>query len=75
MLSVQKIVRRGNIMKMRKGGGYIENMSSGKRLPFVEGQGVYLIKLEILHPSSGDADPDADSARQWSIRHRHGRED
>ena len=40
ILSVRKIVRRGNYVAFRDGGGYIKNVKSRKRLHFVKRQGV-----------------------------------
>ena len=54
-LSVRKIVRKGNSVTFRDGGGYIKNVKSGKRLYFVERQGVYFIKVHVKAPSPGKA--------------------
>ena len=45
-LSVRKIVRKGNYVTFRNGGGYIKNVKSGKRLHSIERQEVYFIKVQ-----------------------------
>ena len=55
ILSVRKIVRKENYVAFRNGGGYINNVKSGKRLHFVERQGVYFIKVQVKAPSPGKA--------------------
>ena len=55
ILSVRKIVRKGNYVTFRDGGGYIKNVKSGKRLHFVERQGVYFIKVKVNDPSPNKA--------------------
>ena len=55
ILSVRKIVRKGNYVTFRDGGGYIKNAKSGKRLHFVERQGVYFIKVQVKDPSPSKA--------------------
>ena len=54
VISVRKIVRHGNRVRMMKHGGYIKNKSTGKRLPFVVRQGVHFIKLRIVDPDDED---------------------
>ena len=51
--SVRKIIREGNYVTFRNGGGYIKSVKSGKRLYFVERQGVYFIKVQVKTPSPG----------------------
>ena len=53
ILSVRKIVRKGNYVTFRDGGGYIKNVQSGKRLYFDERQEVYSIKVQVKAPSPG----------------------
>ena len=55
ILGVRKIVRKGNYMTFRDGGSYIKNVKSGKRLHFVERQGIYFIKIQLKVPSPGKA--------------------
>ena len=55
ILSVRRIVRQGNLVKFRRGGGYIRNAKTGTRLHFVERQGVYFIKVKVKDPSPEDA--------------------
>lgn len=64
VLSVRKIVRNGNHVKMYRGGGYVKNETTGKRLCFAERQGVYFIKLKILDLDTNGVDKDSDSVRQ-----------
>lgn len=54
ILSVRRIVRQGNLVKFRRGGGYIRNATTGTRLHFVERQGVYFIKVKVKDPSPDD---------------------
>ena len=51
ILSVRRIVRRGNLVKFRRGGGYIQNARTGRKLPFIERQGVYFIKVKVKNPN------------------------
>ena len=55
ILSVRRIVRRGNLVKFRRGGGYIQNARTGRKLPFIERQGVYFIKVKVKNPSPADS--------------------
>ena len=55
ILSVRRIVRRGNLVKFRRGGGYIQNARTGRKLPFIERQGVYFIKVKVKDPSPADS--------------------
>ena len=64
VLSVRKIVRNGNHVRMQRGGGYIKNKKTGKRLYVVEKQGVYFIKLKILEPDQEDVNLEEVFARQ-----------
>ena len=50
IISVQKIVRKGNKVIFEDEGGYILNVKTGKRLNFVEKHGVYFIKIMVLPP-------------------------
>ena len=51
ILSVRKMVQKGNDVRFRQLGGTIKNHSTGKILKFYEHQGVYFIKLKISDPS------------------------
>ena len=53
ILSVRKIVRKGNYVTFRDGGGYIKNVKTGDKMRFVERQGVYFIKVLVKAPSPG----------------------
>ena len=55
ILSVRRIVRQGNPVNFRQGGGYIRNARTGTKLRFVERQGVYFIKVKVKEPSPEDA--------------------
>ena len=54
IISVHKIVRKGNYMTFRAGGGYIKNVKTDHKMRFVEGQGVYFIKALVKAPSPGN---------------------
>ena len=62
ILSVRRIVRRGNLVKFRRGGGYIQNARTGRKLPFVERQGVYFTKVKVKNPSPEDGAVESVSA-------------
>ena len=51
IISVRKIVRKGNRVVFQENGGYIVNTTSKKKLHFVEKQGVYFIKLDVVPPT------------------------
>ena len=51
ILSVRKIVRRGNEVRFKKLGGIIRNHSTGEPQRFHEHQGVYFMKLKVNDPS------------------------
>ena len=58
ILSVRKIVRRGNKVVFNLDGGYIKHKATGNKMYFVEREGVYFIKMKILDvesPESGFA--------------------
>ena len=48
ILSVRRIVRRGNRVMFTDDGGYIEHKVTGRRIDFVEREGVYFVKMKIL---------------------------
>ena len=51
IISVRKIVRKGNKVVFQEKGGYILNETTQKRLHFTEKQGVYFIKLKVRPPT------------------------
>ena len=51
IISVKKIVKKKNVVTFRDGGGYILNTVTRKTLRFVERNGDYFIKLNILESS------------------------
>ena len=67
ILSVRKIVRKGNYVAFRDGGGYTKNVKTGHKMRFVERQGLCLIKVQVKAPSPGKASeswkPTADFSR------------
>ena len=56
ILSVRKMVRKGNEVRFKKLGGTIRNTSTGELQRFHEHQGVYFMKLKINDPSFLDND-------------------
>ena len=53
--SVRNIVRKGNCVTFRDGGGYIHNVKKGHNMRFAERQGVYFIKVQSKAPSCSKA--------------------
>ena len=51
ILSVRKMVKKGNDVKFQKGGGTITNRTTGRVLRFYEYDGVYFLKIEVTDPS------------------------
>ena len=51
ILSVRKMVKRGNDIDFRKGGGFIRNRNNGKTVRFHEYEGVYYLKLRVENPA------------------------
>lgn len=51
ILSVRKLVRDNHSVKFHKNGGFIHNLTTGKKINFFEFQGVYYLKMKILPPS------------------------
>ena len=41
IVSVRKVVKKGNIVKFKDNGGYIMNIATKKKLRFIERSGVY----------------------------------
>ena len=72
ILSVRKIVRNGNYVKCRLGGGYIFNKKTGKKLYFVERQGVYFVKVKMLEPMPGDGTSSKHEDASSSVFSRRG---
>ena len=58
ILSVRRLCMDGHEVYLNYDGGYIENMESGKRIPFFEMDGVYYIKLKIQQPQDVMPIPD-----------------
>ena len=50
IISVRRIVRKGNLVKFKKAGGYIYNKATKKKLYFVEKNGVYFIRVKVVDP-------------------------
>ena len=59
ILSVRRIVKQGNIVVFKDRGGYILHKHSGRRIHFIEREGVYFVKMKL--PSSNDMDVDPKS--------------
>ena len=55
ILRVRKLVRKDNYVTSRDGGGYIQNVKTGRKMRFVERHGVYFIKVQVKAPSPGKA--------------------
>ena len=53
IISVKKIVHKGNKVVFQEKGGYILNVVTRKKLRFIEKQGVYFIKIRV-HPPDED---------------------
>ena len=51
IISVRKIVRKGNKVVFQEKGGYILNETTRNKLNFTEKQGVYFIKLHVRPPT------------------------
>ena len=72
ILSVRRLCMDGHDVYLNYDGGYIENLESGKRIPFFEMDGVYCTKLEIQQPPASKSEgltlqahmPEAPFARQ-----------
>ena len=58
ILSVRRLCMDGHDVYLNYDGGYIENIESGKRIPFFEMDGVYYIKLKIQQPQDVMPIPD-----------------
>ena len=55
IISVRRIVRKGNAVKFKKDGGYVLNAATGRKLRFVGGNGVYYIKMKFLDPEENQS--------------------
>ena len=53
IISVRKMVRRGNQVVFQEKGGYIVNEATWRRLTFTEKHGVYFIEM-FVHPPDED---------------------
>jgi hypothetical protein len=67
ILSVRKMVKKGNDVKFQKGGGTITNRATGRVLRFYEYDGVYFLKIEVNDPiACPDPADNQDFPRQGS---------
>ena len=55
ILSVRRIVRRGNKVVFNLDGGYIKHKATGNKMYFVEREGIYFIKMKILDAESPES--------------------
>ena len=60
IISVKKIVHKGNKVVFQEKGGYILNVATRKKLRFIEKRGVYFIKIRVHPPDDDDDDYDDD---------------
>ena len=51
IISVRKMVKKGNDVQFGAGGGTITNRSTGRRLRLYEHDGVYFLKINVTDPS------------------------
>ena len=61
ILSVRKMVKRGNDVRFVPDGGTITHRDTGRSIKFHEHEGVYFLKLKV-------AGPDADSGQLDLVR-------
>ena len=47
ILSVRKIVKRGNMVVFQDQGGYIVHKVTGRKINFVERDGVYIVRIHF----------------------------
>ena len=67
ILSVRKMVKKGNDVNFEKGGGTIVNRSTGRVLRFYEHDGVYFLKVKVTDPGTPfDSGHEQDFHRQGS---------
>ena len=51
IISVRKVVKKESIVKFKDSGGYIMNIATKKKLRFIERNGVYFIKIQVVPPT------------------------
>ena len=51
IISVRKVVKKGNIVKFKDGEGYIMNIATKKKFKLIEGNGVYFIEIQVVPPT------------------------
>ena len=51
IISVRKVVKKGNIVKFKDNGGYNINIANKKKLRFIVRNGVYFIKIPVVPPT------------------------
>ena len=56
LLSVKRTVAAGNRVVFENGGGYIEDLETGDRLPLEEKGGMYMLHMWVRRPFQGPAD-------------------
>jgi hypothetical protein len=54
ILSVRKMVKKGNQVLFDEGGGFITNRATGARIRFFEYAGAYYLKLEVGDPDAAN---------------------
>ena len=64
ILSVRRMIRKGNDIVFTEEGRYIPHRTSRRRIDFVEGEGVYFIKMKIL----GGVSPPDDTVNKNGCR-------
>ena len=52
ILSVRRIIKKGNRVIFNDGGGYIEHTVTRRRIDFIEREGVYFIKMNLVSSPS-----------------------
>ena len=50
IISPRKLVKKGNIVKFKDGGGNIMNIATKKKLRCIKRNGIYFIKIQIVSP-------------------------
>ena len=66
ILSVRRIVKQGNVVVFQEQGGYILHKKSGRRINFIEREGVYFVKMKL--PTNPDDAMEVDSSLDESSR-------
>ena len=54
IISVRKVVKKGIIVKVKGGGGYIMNIATKKKLRLIENNGNYFINIQIDPPTTNE---------------------